>query len=105
MKKRLFALILAGLMTLSIVGCGKSSSSDSETGGSEKSANVENTETKELKLGHPLGPAQASIFIFKNGRMPFMKLQMANTRYLFIQVPNLVKRGSLLNLFQMAYTM
>lgn len=56
MKKRLFALILAGLMTLSIVGCGKSSSSDSETGGSEKSANVENTETKELKLGHPLGP-------------------------------------------------
>lgn len=57
MKKRLFALILAGLMVFGIVGCGKSSASAPAANGGGKSANTENTETKELKLGHPLGPS------------------------------------------------
>lgn len=53
MKKRILALLLITLMAIGSVGCSGSTSATTDANETESTAN---TETIELKLGHPLGP-------------------------------------------------
>lgn len=106
MKKRLFALILAGLMVFGIVGCGKSSASAPAADGGGKSANTENTETKELKLGHPLGPSTSQhIYLQKWADVVY---EASNGKYKISVYPSAqfgLRQGNLWNLSQMVYMM
>ncbi len=54
MKKRIIAVLLTGVMMLSLAGCG--GKTESSAGETKDGVSTESTETVELKLGHPLGP-------------------------------------------------